>query len=79
MQRGIARVGTIMTQAHAQDFERKRRPGLEQRSSRYEEHLTDSGESTDENEEDGTEGDRINVENIVDTQANLQRQKSDVR
>lgn len=27
VQRGIARVGTIMTQAHAQDFERKRRPG----------------------------------------------------
>lgn len=26
IQRGIARVGTIMTQAHAQDFERKRRP-----------------------------------------------------
>ena len=27
MQRGIARVGTIMTEAHAQDFERKRRGG----------------------------------------------------
>ena len=26
MQRGIARVGTMMAQAHAQDFERKRRP-----------------------------------------------------
>ncbi|KAL8709740.1 MAG: hypothetical protein Q9220_005526 [cf. Caloplaca sp. 1 TL-2023] len=27
IQRGIARVGTIVTQAHAQDFERRRRPG----------------------------------------------------
>ncbi|KAI9830356.1 MAG: hypothetical protein M1819_005737 [Sarea resinae] len=27
-QRGISRVGTIMAQAHAQDFERKRKPGV---------------------------------------------------
>ena len=28
IQRGIARVGTIMNEAHVQDFERKRRPGV---------------------------------------------------
>lgn len=28
MPRGIARVGTMMAEAHAQDFERKRRPGV---------------------------------------------------
>ena len=28
MPRGIARVGTLMAQAHAQDFERKRRPSV---------------------------------------------------
>lgn len=75
VQSGIARVGTIMTQAHAQDFERKRRPGLEQRTSRYEEQQTDSGESTDENDEDA-EMDRSNKEDIIDAQGILQRQRS---
>ena len=31
--RGIARVGTLMTEAHAQDFERRRRPGAPLRSA----------------------------------------------
>lgn len=72
VQRGMARVGTIMTQAHSQDFERKRRPGLEQRSSKYEEQLTDSGESTDENneaEDRATAEDMINARDIRRRQA----------
>lgn len=79
VQRGMARVGTIMTQAHAQDFERKRKPGLEQRSSRYGEQQSDSGESTDENEEEGAEGDhvkRITTEDIIDAHEIIRRQRS---
>ena len=76
VQRGMARVGTIMTQAHAQDFERKRRPGLEQRSSRYEEQQTDSGESTDENEEEGAEGDIVTREDIISSHEIMRRQRS---
>ncbi|KAI9850309.1 MAG: hypothetical protein M1838_005869 [Thelocarpon superellum] len=33
VQRGIARVGTLMASAHAQDFERRRRPELRSRST----------------------------------------------
>ncbi|KAL8951182.1 MAG: hypothetical protein Q9222_002812 [Ikaeria aurantiellina] len=68
IQRGIARVGTIMTQAHAQDFERRRRPGgtpLERQATYEGRHAgtkeqevvegVDS-ESEDEDEERGSEG-----------------------
>lgn len=77
VQRGIARVGTIMTEAHAQDFERKRRPGgtpLErqatyegrQRGKAEEPEGVDS-ESEDETERDeSNEEERLSVEDILD-------------
>lgn len=74
IQRGIARVGTIMTEAHAQDFERKRRPGMERRIPRYGEQHTDSGESTDNEDEDET--DLHNREDIIDAQGILRRQRN---
>ena len=58
VQRGIARVGTMMNQAHEQDFERKRRPGVgevskEEDAEREAESSDDSGEETGgENEQD---------------------------
>ena len=76
VQRGIARVGTIMTEAHAQDFERKRRPGIARRSSRYEEQQMDSGESSDENEEEEMETILSDREDIRDVQGILRRQRN---
>ena len=59
--RGIARVGTVMAQAHAQDFERKRRPrgdtgtvgveGLE-RSPHFEGAMVGGDSSAEEDEEE---------------------------
>ncbi|KAL8969072.1 MAG: hypothetical protein Q9197_004540 [Variospora fuerteventurae] len=80
VQRGIARVGTIMTQAHAQDFERRRKPGgtpLErqatyegrQRGKTEEPEGVDS-ESEDDAEEserdEGTEEARLSVDDILE-------------
>ena len=50
VQRGIARVGTIMNQAHVQDFERKRRPGVgdESEGKDAEDEAGSSDESGDE-------------------------------
>lgn len=77
VQRGIARVGTIMTQAHAQDFERKRKPGLEQRESRFEVPQT-GGASSDEEEDDEEEDEeeREDTGEIMDAQGILRRQRS---
>lgn len=77
VQRGIARVGTIMTQAHAQDFERKRKPGLEQRQSRFEAPHS-GGVSSDEEEDDEEEEeeDREDRGEIMDAQGILRRQRS---
>ena len=76
IQRGIARVGTIMTEAHAQDFERKRRPGTARVSSRYEEQPTDSGESTDnEEEEEEMEANLVDREDVNNAQGILRRQR----
>lgn len=66
MQRGIARVGTIMNEAHVQDFERRRRPGVgEARGSsfKYESDAAavvggvevQSSDESDEEEEVGDE------------------------
>ena len=54
IQRGIARVGTMMGEAHAQDFERKRRPGASVPASPYQ-HGGAGPESSDEEEEDEDE------------------------
>ncbi|MCJ1313018.1 hypothetical protein MMC25_006694 [Agyrium rufum] len=50
-QSGIARVGTIMAQAHAQDFERKRKPPLSGMDVGDGQHVQDSDESSDEDKE----------------------------
>lgn len=55
IQRGIARVGTIMTQAHAQDFERKRRPDVPESASPYHGARTAAVESSDEEDEEEEE------------------------
>ena len=77
VQRGIARVGTIMTQAHAQDFERKRKPGLEQRESRFSVHQS-AGVSSDEDEEEEEEDEeeRQDTVDVMDAQGILRRQRS---
>lgn len=71
MQRGIARVGTAINQAHAQDFERKRRPGLgdvgEDKDAEEEE-----GSSDDSGEETGTE----NAQDVMGAQDILRRHRS---
>ena len=82
MQRGIARVGTIMTQAHAQDFERKRRPDVPESASPYHGARTAAVESSDEEDEeeeaseasaghaerDGGEDRRADEEDVQDVQ-----------
>ena len=56
IQRGIARVGTIMTQAHAQDFERKRKPDVPESASPFHGARTTAGvESSDEEDEEEEE------------------------
>ncbi len=55
MQRGLQRVGTIMGQAHAQDFERKRRPVAPEPASPYQGART-ADESSDDEDEEGDVG-----------------------
>ena len=87
MQRGIARVGTIMNEAHVQDFERKRRPGLERMGdSKYskssalqEEHSSDESEEGDDEEGGagaGAEAARQNEEDVLDVEEILERRRS---
>ena len=52
IQRGIARVGTMMNQAHVQDFERKRRPVAPEPASPYQGARTAEEEDEDEDEDD---------------------------
>lgn len=77
MQRGIARVGTIMTEAHAQDFERKRRPGgtpLERQATYEGRHQgkAEEAEGLDSDSDANSEGDeeteeaRLSVDDILD-------------
>ena len=83
IQRGIARFGTIVTEAHAQDFERKRRPDVPESASPYHGARTTAGvESSDEDdeeeersevagghaEEDGGEARRANEEDVQNVQ-----------
>lgn len=57
--RGIARFGNIMTQAHAQDFERKRRPDPVESSPRLRGGVlgVGGGESSDDEDEDDDDAD----------------------
>lgn len=50
--RGIARVGTFITEAHAQDFERKRRPEPVEASPHHGSRSADLESSEEEEEED---------------------------
>lgn len=80
VQRGIARVGTIMGQAHAQDFERKRRPGILEPASPYHGARVAGEESSDDedDEEAGERGDerRADEEDIKDAEEILRRHRS---
>lgn len=79
VQRGMARVGAIMTQAHAQDFERKRKPGLEQRESRFDTHQIAGASSDEDDEEDEAEENeesRISRRELLEAQGSLRRQRS---
>ncbi|KAL8831111.1 MAG: hypothetical protein Q9170_005436 [Blastenia crenularia] len=86
VQRGIARVGTMMTQAHAQDFERKRRPGgtpLERQTTYEGRHhdKTPGPDSVDsESDDDGEESDRdeTNEEAQVSVDDIMERRRSAV-
>ncbi|MCJ1321797.1 hypothetical protein MMC15_007142 [Xylographa vitiligo] len=73
LQRGIVRVGTIMAAAHAQDFERRRRPGMSKEDSksmlRHE-----SAASSDEDEMEGEDQD--NEQDILDAGVILDRHRS---
>ncbi|KAL8898259.1 MAG: hypothetical protein Q9207_006801 [Kuettlingeria erythrocarpa] len=82
--RGIARVGTIMTQAHAQDFERKRRPGgtpLERQATYEDRHRgkTAEPEGVDsESEDDEAERDESHEEETLNVHDILERRRSAV-
>ncbi|KAL8705712.1 MAG: hypothetical protein Q9201_001187 [Fulgogasparrea decipioides] len=86
IQRGIARVGTIMTQAHAQDFERKRRPGgtpLERQATYEGRHARKAEEpegvdSESEEDGEGSEKDEENEEVRVSVEDILERRRSAV-
>ena len=67
MQRGIARVGTIIAAAHAQDFEKKRRPGVGDGDGRDEgrggvESDDDDEEEEEEEDEEEVAGDEVEEE-----------------
>ena len=65
MQRGIARVGTILGAAHAQDFERRRRPGVVGQSSSTDVDDGDGkGNSSDDEEEEEEEEDDVEGESM---------------
>lgn len=74
VQRGIARVGTIMNEAHVQDFERKRRPALEElRSAQYDKDDEDEAGSSDES---GDESGGENQQDVMAAQDVLRRHRS---
>lgn len=65
-----------MTQAHAQDFERKRKPGLEQREPRFEAHQGAPGSSDEDEEEEEEEDEREERGEVIDAQGIVRRQRS---
>ena len=78
IQRGIARVGTMIGQAHAQDFEKKRRPGGPEPASPYHGARTAPESSDDEEEEDGDDSQeaRENATDMQDAENILRRRRS---
>ena len=83
-----------MTQAHAQDFERKRKPDVPEVASPFDRARTTEVESSDEEDEEeedgseagarraaeqeGDEGRRADEEDVQDAQAILRRHRSAV-
>ncbi len=74
IQRGIARVATIMTQAHAQDFERKRRPGVVDEDAKYREGRQGESSEEEDDEEDGTA--RDDGQDVLDAEGILERHRN---
>ena len=74
LQRGIARVGTIISAAHAQDFERKRRPGMSRDNSKQPVLQHESMGSSDEDELEAE--DPENEQDALDASAILERRRS---
>lgn len=73
VQRGINRVGTIIGQAHAQDFERKRRPSAPVPASPYQGGGATGAESSDdEDEEDEQDQDDEDGQHARDNSADMQ-------
>lgn len=86
IQRGIARVGTMMAQAHAQDFERKRRPNVGDEGDAGGEALgpgaAGSSDEEDEEEEVDPEGvDAVGLSGEGDggADADVEREVRDAR
>lgn len=76
LQRGIARVGTIMAAAHAQDFERRRRPGVTGDDSKSKIHQEDGGSGGSSDEDEMEAEDHDNEEDVLDAGALLERHPS---
>ena len=81
IQRGIARVATIVTQAHAQDFERKRRPGVADDDDKYNKYGVNqqegSSEEEDDEEEEGEDGGSAdNQQDVLEAEGILERHQS---
>ncbi|KAI9669004.1 MAG: hypothetical protein M1817_005161 [Caeruleum heppii] len=73
VQRGIARVGTLMAEAHVQDFERRKRPGLVSDEQALHEADRAHGEISSDEDEDGEEEedglvDRSNEQDLRDAE-----------
>ena len=67
-----------MTQAHAQDFERKRKPGFADDDDKFrkDDRQGGSSEEEDEEEEDGTAED--DQQDVLEAEGILERQQSTV-
>ena len=74
-QSGIARVGTMMTQAHAEDFERKRRPGVTGKDE-IEHDKEDDGDEGSSDEDEYGEADADDVVDVLDAEEILRRHRS---
>jgi hypothetical protein len=74
MQRGMSRVGALLSHAHAQDFERKRRRGVEDENSEHEVDHDMHNSSSDEDEEDAM--DEENQHEIADAESLMRRHGS---
>jgi len=63
-----------MTQAHAQDFERKRRPGVVDEDAKYREGRQGESSEEEDDEEDGTA--RDDGQDVLDAEGILERHRN---